>query len=219
MTVARAAAWDALNYQDPTGQMPAESGSNRILVCLQISELEGGFSTSTFTVGTVARDYHHSFLGTPSGILNDQQIDFYIWDEASIDAMSGTAVSYTDDGTQAGTVFTYATFTGVDQTTPTTFTSAFNESADTLDITTTSNAADFIVCASSRSEIARDITDWDSLAEVFDAGSGNWRQSMGDGSGGDNTTTVTGDGTADDMTLGAIVINNASGIEILRRRR
>lgn len=206
MSVARVAAWDTNNFQDPTGTMTPEAGSNRILVCLQISELEGGFSTSVFTVGGQTFDIHHKVLGEPTGVLNDQQIDYYVWKEAKIAAMSGASVSYTDDGTQAGTMFTYATFTGVDQSTPTIFTSAFSESTDALAVVTTSGANDLIVVASSRSVLTRDITNWDTLSEIFDTGTSNWRQSMGEGGGGDSSTLVTGDGTADDMTLGALVI-------------
>jgi hypothetical protein len=208
MAVARAAAWDANNFNEPTGTVPPEAGSDRLLVVMQLGKLNGGFTVSTFTIGGQTFDEEHEIL-VDDGV-SDVYVKFYVWKEAKIAAMSGSTISYTDDATQSNTMFTYATFTGVDQTTPTTFTTYGSTSTDSATLTTTSTANDYIVIGTARNPLARDVTDWDTLTELFDTGSADFRQAAADGAGGDNSSVLTGDGTAGSWAAGALVIHAVS---------
>ena len=214
MTVTIDSAWATVTHDtDPIGPITLGTGSNRLLVFLQSAEhgTANPVAYSAFTIGGVAAtaDYSVGFVtGAAISTLN-----FLVWNDAAITSMSGAAVSYEDGITLGNQVWTYATYQDVDQTTPVTDTgSSTTASADSLAVTTTSTSDDIILVGSTRSAAARDVTDWDTLTEVFDVQNTNvqFRAGLAAGVGGDATTTCTGDGFNGDWLLNAIVLNTVA---------
>lgn len=200
---------------DPTGSLTISAGSNRCLIVAQQAE-RNSYSVSTFTVGGQSYTYQYEVIETSTA--PDLIGRFFIWNEAAIAAMSGSAISYTDTVAVPGKfAWSYAVLQNVLQTSlgADQFDTAFNASTDALDVTTTSTANDYVVVSSTRLAASRDITNWDTLTEVYDSTDSNsfYRASLGAGAGGDNTTTVTGDGTADEMLLISFVALDSAGTE------
>ena len=200
---------------DPTGSLTISAGSNRCLIVATQCE-RNSYSVSTFTVGGQAYTYQYEVIETSTA--PDLIGRFFIWNEAAIAAMSGTAVAYSDTVSVPGKhAWSYAVLQNVLQTSlgADQFDTAFHASTNALDITTTSSSDDYVVVGCTRLAASRDLTDWDTLSEIYDGTDSNsfFRAALGAGAGGDNTTTVTGDGTADEMLLISFVALDSAGAE------
>jgi hypothetical protein len=204
-------AWDAATTGDPTGTIGISAGSDRLLVCGQTYEFNGQASVSTFTVGGQTYDGVVEIFWENGE--SDQYVGFYYWKEATIAAMSGSAVSYTDDLTLGKETFSFATYAGVDQATPVTDENkGTNTSTDQISLTTTSTTDDYDVVAVSRSSNNRDITSWGTLTEQWNSAvAGTYWTGCAHDAGGVSPIVIDGDGIAGDITYSHIIINAAGG--------
>ena len=206
MAVSRVGSWAAVTQgTDPSGSVTIGAGSDRILIAV-VSAMKDLFNVSVFSIGGQAATGSYEEIDTTNS--PDHVNYVYYWDEATIAAMSGSTISWTSDTTVGKFAFSYATFQGVDQVIPFAVQgSSYSASTDSFDVTTTSGADDYIIVSVVRSNANRDFTNWDSLTEVFDDGPvAGIRYGAADGSGGDDITTITGDGTPDDMFAHALVL-------------
>lgn len=214
MTVARIGDWLTREPSHPTGAtINIGAGTDRLFVLVVLSQFEGGYDWTSLTIGGESYDYAFQSELDKTASIEDTQVTYFVWTEATIAAMPGTFLAYTGDEAPAsptGIFFTYATFGDCSQVLAPQAYAATSQSSDTLEVETPSSADDYIVMGVSRSVVGRDVTDWDSLTEIFDAGGEGFRQALADGQGGDATTTLTGDGTAGDFNALALILPAAT---------
>ena len=211
MSATRVAAWTKTEDGNPVGTVTIAAGSNRKFVVIVQAETTGQPTSNTFTIG--GQTYTESFEDYFDNGAQDCWLYAYIWNEAAIAAMSGSTISYNITGTQNARLWAYAMIQDTNQ--GVTFKSATQSSgSDTFNVTTTSSAGDFIVVLSMAPNVSRDITNMDTLAEIYDVtpGPGTFAAHLGDGDGGDSTTTFTGDGTTGIYTaIGLVFAAAAAG--------
>lgn len=205
--------WAALSSAQPSGTVTIGGGSNRCLILVQTAEFSGSFSASVAIGGQAATGTTARRLQTTAW----SHIFFWWWDETALQAMSGNTISYDDESgggpiSLSKTHFSYITVQDVDQTSP--VNTAFNTVAlsNTIDVGTVSDSNDYAIVAVVRDSANRDITNWDTLSEVWDDGGSFYRSALGSGAGGDNATTVTGDGFDADFLVVSLVIKDESGV-------
>ena len=135
--------WSALTSgSDPTGSPTIDAGSNRKFVLVVMGETDLGSLSVTVTVGGVApSETITSNLEIGSGAA-DLALLVYIWNEAAIGSMSGTAISWDDSVTWGKISWAYVTVEDTEQA-ATANKKATSPSATSLtltwDETTTSN--------------------------------------------------------------------------------
>ena len=138
----------------------------------------------------------------------------YVWNETSISNMSGSgspSISYTDDTTLTKRGWSFVTYQDVDQTS---FPKGQAQNSDTgnvstLDVTTTPSSGDRIAVFAMAKNPSATFSTWDTCTEQFDTQPSDMRMAVGEGNGGDNTTTVT-TGATTSLILNAIVLGAAS---------
>ena len=206
MTVSRVGSWSALASGDPTGTITIGAGSNRILMMVVSVETASVFSIATLEIGGqgFTDSFSASLIGTTTVVGH-----ILIWDEDAIAAMSGSSVgNYTHAGVETGKNWQYATFQDVeDQDDPVEFSSASGLTVDSVDLDTESYTDGYIVALGIRNNPSREFDGWDSLTEIEDEDDGEgFRHGLADGVGGENETTILGDGTpAEMLTLSAVL--------------
>jgi len=108
---------------DPSGTFTIGSGTNRTTIMVMTVEFGNTFTASA-AIGTVAytgRGEHDFDIGGGERVLTR----YWYWDEAAIDSMSGSNVSYSDNRSNViKRHWSYATFSSADQTTPLTVNSS-----------------------------------------------------------------------------------------------
>lgn len=135
--------WSSLTSgSDPSGSPTIDAGSNRKFVLAVMGETDLGSLSVTVTVGGVApSETITSNLEIGSGAA-DLALLTYIWDEADIGSMSGTAISWSDGVSWAKISWGYVTVEDTEQaaTANKKLTSSSNTSLTlTWDETTTSD--------------------------------------------------------------------------------
>ena len=141
------------------------AGSNRKL-CVVLAARSTNFSAwsvSTFTIGgqTYDQAYTTPIAGTNLGLK------VFVWHEATIAAMSGTAVSWTDTPFISGIYCSYFVVQDCDQANVAIAQNGAASDADTLQITTSGNTAtDLLVCTIAISDNPPAVTNWDNFTEI-----------------------------------------------------
>lgn len=163
--------------------------------------------TPTITVGGQSPDYTYGVNRYDHGSGFISSI-VWVWMESTIASMSGLAIS--TGGTWPTTTneaWAYEMFTNVDQTVePDVDYQTSASVGSTFDITTTGTATDrSIICMASGAG-GTAINDWDTLAEMQDQNPSAFRFCIGEGSGGDTTTTITPAGSGNDYIHYAIAL-------------
>lgn len=204
--------WQPLINSDPAGTITIGSGANRLLVVVQTAENANSFTVNTMTVGGQAATGSYSIDNAT--VAAHSTINAWWWDQTKLQAMSGNYISYSDDATLNKQHFNYITLKHVDQSSPVATSMVYQASTDEVDLATTSNADDIILAIVARESGNRDIRNWDTLTEAWDDGSDNYRTAAADGAGGDNTTTITGDGISHNLLAMGLVIKDVSGTGI-----
>jgi len=203
MAVARINSWSALTTgSDPTGTVTVGAGANRMLVMYLLVEYSSDFTVSTFTVGGQAASYTDS-VHIDDGTA-DQIIKVFIWNQAALVAMTGTSISYTDDGTMTKGSWAYATFKTVTQAAPTIVKDA-QTGVDTLTLTTTSTSSDFLVGAITDKSANRAPLTYDTMTEQLAYSAANVSHGIADGLGGDASSAMKNDLVAT-STMAAMVV-------------
>jgi len=187
--------WAGQTAGKPTGSLTISAGSGRVLWVVYFAELSG---THTFTSITVGGQSPTTSKVEESADHADTFIWSWFWDEAAIAAMSGTTLTLTESGTPSKHDWDYIVFQGALDGAEYA-TSVDIASADTADITTTSASTsdDFLAVAFNRTAASRDVTDYDTLTQGWQFNT-DYSIGVADGAGGDDTTTLTGDGISDD---------------------
>ncbi len=191
---------------EPNGSPTISAGSKRAaLLCLHAEHGVSSIVVSTMTIG--GQTYTQAYEFEVADGADDMYIYVYLWNESSISSMSGTTISYADDETLTKRGWSFGTYSGVNQ-------SSFpkvqaevgvtgNETS--TDITTTSSAGDRIIVFAMAKNPVTLYSTWDTLSEVVDASPSGMQMAVGEGDGGDNTTTVVVD-TSTSQSFNAIVL-------------
>lgn len=210
MAVTAVNGWTAVaGASDPTGSPTISALTNGLVVLVQILENSSGITVSTMTMGGQSATGSDTIFWE-SGDTGDGTINVWWWDQSAVDLFSGTSISYTDDAVLTKRVFSVASFSGVDQTTPVSTASASSETAATsYDISSSSTAQDIDIVAIYRSSANRDIEAYDTLTEGF-----QWNTDMtaavASGAGGDSTISITIDDIPFDLTHMHLILNAAA---------
>lgn len=197
----------------PSGSLTIGAGAgNRALVLMYGAEHDisaFGWTITTVTVGGIAPTLNYK-----TGDSTDDCPRFIgIWDEADIDAMTGTSVVWTASSI-VDEFWGYGVYDDVDQTDLSAVVKdATNLSAaqSTITLTTTSNDGDRIIVVAILRSGARNWTDWDTLTELYDtqAASTNTKYGAGEGNGGDDSSVITN--TTVTVPNGASIVLPAAG--------
>lgn len=218
MTVSILDAWATVANSAPIGPVAPSAGSERLLAMLMQCENSLYESIDTLTIGGQTYDGLSQLLH----VTENTAIVLAWWKEATIQNFSGTAVDFADLsnlGLDRIDNWTWATYQGVDQTTPVTLqdSDTTTNSTDTIDLTDGSTADDQVIVCVGRNSGNRDVTTWDGLTELYDwqPTSAVYRAAAAAGAGGNGTLTLVGDGIADDWLAGLWSINAATAASVL----
>ena len=154
MAVTKVQDWSTATEGDPSGSPTIGSGSNRLLLLSLNYEWTGTLTVDppTLTIGGQSyTDVHRLYLDY-SGGGDDLYVFLYYWNEAAIAAMSGSAISFSDGEAAAKQAWSVATFAGVNQTTPVTFTDATGEAVTQsapLSLANLGSTGDYVVISTS----------------------------------------------------------------------
>lgn len=207
--VSRAGSWAPLTTgSDPAGTYLPESGTNRMVVCGLVIEFSAQTAVSVFTIGGETFDYSgNEYLnGAP-----DQEAFFWVWDEATIAAMSGSTISYTDDNAGTKQSWSCATYQDVDQGAAPVFAGNSAATVQSVNVTTTSTANDMIVGIMGDASNNRAPLDYETLTQQLSYNVADVAHGIADGAGGDGTTTFANDQVANsDMAALAVVLTAAT---------
>lgn len=193
--------WTCINSNEPSGSPTIDSGSNRKFVMWGIFESNTD-PAPTITVGGVAETEELTFFYSPTSTV-DHHAYVQIWNESAIGSMSGTTISYSDSSGAFNKAFCYGTIEDTDQANLSSFTGTNNvDTGSSLAVTSTSSSGDYLVCSGIKATDGADSFDsWDTLTEFHDDDGGDgWRAGYGEGDGGDNSTTITVNDSADAVT-------------------
>ncbi len=190
---------------EPNGSPTISSGSKRAALLCVHAEHTATIAVSTMTIG--GQTYTQAYEFEQADGVDDMFVYVYLWSESAISSMSGTTISYTDDQTLTKRGWSFGTYQGVNQ-------ASFpkgqaqvgvtgNETS--TDITTTSNSGDRIIVFAMAKNPATLYSTWDTLSEVVDAGPSGMQMGVGEGAGGDDTTTIVVD-TSNSQSFNAIVL-------------
>lgn len=193
-----------------------DAGSNRVLVATLQRAYCSSSCVTTFTVGgqtATATDHQ-----TGSTILRHNYV--WIWDEAAIQDMSGSDVSFAQANSD-DTAVCFVTLTGVEQNfAGFGFTDEQTcDSCTTDNVDTTSTSSQY-VCAMAHSELnLTTYSGWDTLTEQMDLDPNTGRAGVACGTGGDNTTAISWS-QSDDVISASFLFSEASvtDFSIYRRR-
>lgn len=191
-----------------------DSGSNRKLAYIINQEINTARLVTLTSVGGQSPDETLSY--EEASATADHWYDYYIFNESTIAAMSGTTV--VESGTATVEIRCWAVIDDTDQTALSALTGTnYTAGATTIDCTTTSSSGDYVV-VTSITQFLRDYSSWDTLTEFNDTDTSAQTHGGGAGNGGDNTTTVTVSSSVE-MTCASLVFPNASTTSLLLRRR
>lgn len=170
MAVSKVQDWSTPLSSDPSGTATIGSGTSRVLIMTINYEFTGDFTTPTVTVGGQANTGVNKLFYDIPAAGDDLFVYIYYWDEAAIDAMSGSSISYSDSITPSKYAWSYATFNGVDQVTPCVFSAATGatvKQSTPLVVSVAGNAGDYVVVSTTcRSQ---QNTNWDvNITEQWD---------------------------------------------------
>ena len=204
-------AWAHNVDSNPNGSVTIGGGSNRALLGYLSAEHGAGTPVPVITVGGQAETIEYIFE-TEDG-ADDMYVFMFLWNEAAVAAMSGSTISWSSGQSLTKRGWGFATYQDVDQSS---FPKGQAELASTsggttIDIGSTSVSGDRIIVASmNKGGIAHSA--WDTLAESQDANvdSGNAQVGLGEGNGGDGTTTVTYASSVNHAVM-AIVLGQIGG--------
>lgn len=206
-------AWASPVNSAPIGPIAPSAGSDRILT--MILQCESALFTSIATLTIGGQTYDGSSILSHS--VEATHLALVWWLEAKIAAFSGTAVDYADNdnlGVDRMDNFSWATYQGVDQTTPVTLqdSDTTTNTANTIDLTDGSGADDRVIVGVCRNSGNRRVDNWDGLTELYDLqpALSNYRAAAGEGAGNQGIITLTGDGISDDWLAGLWSINAAA---------
>jgi len=210
MAVSVLNAWTANVDGVPNGVMTIGAGTGERLAILAYTAEYNEQLTEDFSIGGVAPTSEK--LQFWENGASDQHVYFWWWIESAITSFTDNDIDGSFGAqTPAKHNWSFAVYDGVDQTTPVTAAGATNTSTDSLDITTTSTSNDYDVVAVSRSSANRNLTSWGTLTEQWaDADDAYWT-GLGHDVGGVTPITLTGDGTAADLTYAHLIINASGG--------
>lgn len=225
MAVSRVGSWEAMDDGetfsmggsdvDPdnwSGTLSVGAGSNRMLVFMLMCENSSQLIVDTFTIGGQSPSYSGYMYQNASP---DNNVMVWIWNESAIGSMSGVSIAYHDNATNKKNAWSFATYKDVLQETPA-ITTNYVTGGQTFDLTTTSDADDMVVAAMIDRSNNRHPFDADSLTEQIEEHSAQMAISIADGSGGDDTTTVTNDEFANSNLGGLAVVLKAAADAIKR---
>lgn len=186
-----------------------DTGSNRLFILIASDEENTAPTYAITSIGGQAPD--DTDVYTATGPTNDLNTSFWVWDETSIAAMSGTAPA--GGANPADGRWCWATIVDASQTVPTDWLAeveSLNRTAGAQDVTTTSSAGDYIIVSAVLVFTGGSVTTWDSLTERNDANYGGAHAALGTGDGGDATTTVVTNDDTGDWIFTSLVIANAA---------
>lgn len=208
MAARRSGAWSTLiNGSAPSGNAVIGSGVDRNLVFCVTNENVGRQTISTFTVGGVSSDYNRQFH-LPAG-STDNNIWMYVWDEASIQSMVGTAIVFGGISNQANIAWAYATLQDSAQVTP-----FFDDGGDTptasVPLNTPSSPDDFLVGLSmDRSQNRRPLS-CDTMTQQREYSVSEYAMAIFDDPGGPDISTFTNDGIPGDFCAMSAVFSEVT---------
>lgn len=188
----------------PSGTSAPGAGSNRKLVHILIMEKAGEQTVTGFTVGGQTYTESHNYF-LESGGAGDHQIMVFIWDEAAITAMSGSTISFSGISTGTQISWAYATISGTDQT-DCGFSSAGSVSADSLPVSVTSTANDYMVGMMIAGSANRAPLDDDVLTEVDEYSVSGMATRLSAGVGGSSPVTFVTDQVANNTMAAALLV-------------
>ena len=194
MAVSRSEDWMTMvNGSEPDNvSVPIGNGTNQMLVCIILRERGTPYTVSEFSIGGSDYDYTASVRldSTP-----DLIIKAFFWDDESIEEMTSSLSTYTDDEGGAKIGYSFATYQDVRQEEPTVGTGT-TASGTYVDCSSTSTSNDMLIGALIDKSANRDPFDYDTLTERAEYGVNDFAIGIADGSGGDSTTRLSNDGTA-----------------------
>lgn len=188
----------------PNGSSTPGAGSNRKLVHILIMEKSGEQTVSAFTVGGQTYTESHNYF-LESGGASDHQIMAFIWDETAITAMSGATISFSGISTGSNISWAYATIQDTDQS-DCGFSTAGSVSADTLPVSVTSVAADYVVGMMIAGSANRAPLTDDVLTEVDEYSVSAMATRLSAGVGGDSTINFDTDQVANTTMAAAVLV-------------
>jgi len=206
--------WNSAVETEPNGTATIGSGSNRKLAMFTLYEQNSQRGSIVFTIDGDSYDEVIKYYETSTNL--DCSIEAYIWNEATLGAMTGAAISYSDDSANTNFGWAYVTVQDCDQTDFSAFTGTHFKAGGSADqdVTTTSTADDYVAVLMRSSQAGGSIATWDTLSEVFDASTTGGLNAGGAGTGGDNTTTVAGDNTNERIYASLVFEAAAGGVTI-----
>ncbi len=169
-------------------------------MCRVLTRIATNTDISTFTVGgQAASTTVTSYI--PAFDTSIEIFEFH-WDETAIAAMSGTAVSYTDNVSATNVATMCFTVENTSQSALGTFTGTSNVSASSANVTSTNNTDDLVFCshvaASNAGETLLSSAEWLTIhkgtldADFSDAGwDASFASAVSDGNAAKDTTTLT----------------------------
>lgn len=197
------------DQSEPNGTLTIDAGSNRLLIVVMLTESNNDPDPVTFTVGGQAPTESLDFPLT--AFSTDHHHKVWIWNEAAIAAMSGSAASYSDATAATPKKWLYGTIENADQTALGAFDdtdSLGSGGANQITLTTTSDSGDLaLITAINGGDNAYG---WTGANEVMDDNNTVGGMRLGFATIGDGTDSVTVTYAAGDASATALVILDAS---------
>ena len=201
--------WAGLKSGSPTGSATFGSSSDRVLFMVYMAERAASLTYTSITIGGEAPDGEVIAESSTTSVSAEQYIWAWYWEEATLAAMTSTGISLSKSATPANHVWDYITFAGAGGGAE--FNANTVEASATNTSITSDNATsvnDFLVVMANRSADARNITAWDNLTEGWQHNT-NFTAGVADGSGGDDTVSITGDGFSGDWMVALLRLISA----------
>lgn len=189
------------------GSVTIDAGTSRWFAVLVVEEDDGGAADGVITtIGGQAPDQTDEVSFT--GLTGDGFGEFFLFDEASIDAMSGTTVVYTDSSST--NYWCYGTILDTDQTAITEwFDTAAGDGSAGVAVGTGTDTDDYSVVIGINVQNEA-YASWDMLSELVDVDGTGHRIGLGAGNVNDSATTVTNSGGASGLALFSLVFSAAA---------
>ncbi len=195
----------------PTGNVTIGTGPNRLFV-FWFTAQDSPVTVSVFTIGGVT--FTGSFENDNANGSGSAICNFWWWDEAAIQSMSGLAISWTDDQGFAtdGADHSWATYIDVDQNDPV---SETDESGTTSSSGETVNTVhvkdrDMVIIGCAQDLGGEDIRRCNGFAPIMQNNDGGvYGQALFEGKSGDQTATIDYSGDTPGSQLSAITLKAA----------
>lgn len=208
--------WSALtNFSLPSGSVTIENGPNRQFVFCINNENAGQQTITTFTIGGVSFDhFDQHFLEAGS---TDNNLWIYVWDEASIQAMTGTAIVFAGISSGAQMSWGYCTLQDCNQASPF-FQDAGATGSNSHALSTPSETDDWLVGLSMDRSQNRAPLACDTMTQRLEQSASFYAMGIFDDAGGPDISTFTNDGLNGDFSAMSAVFANFASVKTANAR-